>query len=234
MFLNWLLLLLLLAESVHLLSPGVVCVLRLQRLLLETGLLRLLLWLLVSISAVSVLESSLLRLHAGRLVVGVVQEARLLRLLLLLLHWVAEPIHRSLLLVTLVESGRLSGLRWSVVEEQVGLVLIIQLSLAQFFLLSAELERLCKVVIGLFRRSLWLSLRCFVGFILARLERQSEFKIIVVLVCAIALPVLSRRCRLALVTAHGSHILKTGDARLPRATVCALGAEAFLVHDKRC
>lgn len=115
--------------------------------LLESGLLRLLLLrLLVSISAVSILEPSLLRLHAGRLVVGIVQEARLLRLLLLL-YRVAEPIHRSLLLVTLVESGWLSGLRWSVVKEQVGLVLVILLSLAQFFLFSTQLERLCKIII---------------------------------------------------------------------------------------
>ena len=128
MFLNWLLLLLLLAESVHLLSPGVVCVLRLQRLLLETGLLRLLLWLLVSISAVSVLESSLLRLHARGLVVGIVQEAGLLRLLLL--YRVAEPVHCSLLLVALVEASGLRSLRWCVVEEQTGLVLVVLLALS--------------------------------------------------------------------------------------------------------
>lgn len=184
--------------------------------LLESGLLRLLLLrLLVSISAVSILESSLLRLHAGRLVVGIVQEARLLRLLLLL-YRVAEPIHRSLLLVPLVESGWLSGLRWSVIKEQVGLVLVILLSLAQFFLFSTQLERLCKIIISFFRSALRLSLRRFIGFVLARLERQSEFEIVVlVLVCAIAMSVLSRHRRFALVTAHGSHILETGDARFP-------------------
>ena len=226
-----LLLLLLLAESVHLLSPRGVRVLRLQRLLLESGLLRLLL--LVSISTVSVLESSLLRLHASRLVVGIVQEARLLRLLLLLLHRVAEPIHRSLLLVTLVESSRLRGLRWRVVKEQTGLVLVIQFSLAQFFLFSAELQCLGEIVIGLLRRALRFSLRCLVGLVLACFERQSELEIVVlVLVCTMALSVFSRHCRLALVSAHGSHILETGDAGLPRATVCAFGAKALLVHDK--
>ena len=105
LFLDWLLLLLLLllAEAVHLLSPWIVSVLGLQRLLLETSLLRLLL---VSVSSITILEASLLGLHARGLVVGIVQEASLLRLLLL--HRVAEPVHRSLLLVALVEA---SGLR---------------------------------------------------------------------------------------------------------------------------
>ena len=121
-----LLLLLLLAETVHLLGPWIIRVLLLQRLLLETSLLRLLL--LISVSAVSILEASLLRLHARGLVVGIVQEAGLLRLLLL--YRVAEPVHCSLLLVALVEASGLRSLRWCVVEEQTGLVLVVLLALS--------------------------------------------------------------------------------------------------------
>ena len=120
-----LLLLLLLAEAVHLLSPWVVGVLGLQRLLLETSLLRLLL---VSVGAIPILEARLLRLHARRLVVGIVQEASLLRLLLL--HRVAEPVHCGLLLVALVEASGLGSLRRCVIEEQTCLVLVVLLALS--------------------------------------------------------------------------------------------------------
>ena len=125
LFVDRLLLLLLLAETVHLLGPWVVGVLLLQGLLLEASLLRLLL---VSVSAISILEASLLGLHARRLVVGIVQEASLLRLLLL--HRVAEPVHCSLLLVTLVEASGLRSLRRCVIEEQTGLVLVVLLALS--------------------------------------------------------------------------------------------------------
>lgn len=230
-----LLLLLLLAESVHLLGPGVICVLWLKLLLLlEARLLRLLLLrLLVSVAAEPVLETSLLRLlHARRLrlVVRIVQEASMLRLLLL--NGVAEPIHRSLLLVALVETRGLRSLRRGIVEEQIGLVLVVPLTLPQLLLLLTELERFCKIIVVVFC-ALRPPVLCFLGFVLACFERQSVFEIIVVLVCACALSVLpAGLCGLALVAAHRAHIFKTGNARLPRAAVRALGAKAFFVHDE--
>lgn len=143
------LLLLLLTETVHLLSPGVVSVLRLNELLLrllhllEASLLRLLI---PKSTTVSILESGLLWLDAGRLVVSVVVVSRGLSL-----HWVAKPIDLSLLLVSLVESGWLWLLGWSIVEEQVPLLLIFELPLSQLFFFPAELDCFREVVVIVLR-----------------------------------------------------------------------------------
>lgn len=220
LFLNgllWLLLLLLLlAKAIHLLCPWIVGVLWLDELSLrllhgiEAGLLRLLL--LESIATVSILEASLLRLQSCGLVVRIVQETSLLRLLLL--HRVTEPVDCSLLLVALIEASRLGSLCRSIVEKQVGLLLVVLLALAQLFLLSAEFECLCKIVVVILV-ALRPSFRGLVGFVLACLKRQAVFEVVVIVV-AVALAPLSLRGRgLALVAAHRAHIFEPGDARLP-------------------
>lgn len=149
LFLDRLLLLLLTETVAHLLSPRVIGVLWLDELLLgllhllETSLLRLLV---TKPTTISVLESSLLWLNTCGLVIRIVVVSSWLSL-----DWIAKPIHLSLLLVSLVEAGRLRLLSWSIVEKQVLLLLIFELSLSQLFLFSAQLDGLGEIIIGVLR-----------------------------------------------------------------------------------
>lgn len=209
------LLLLLLTEPVHLISPRIVGVLWLNELLLR--LLHLLpSCLLRLIISISVLESSLLWLQTSWLAVRIVQEAGLLRLLLL--ERIPEPVHRGLLLITLVEPSRLGCLVRSVIEEQIWL-LFFELPLPELLLFFAQLYRLSEIVVCL-KSGAFSSTR---GILLGLSFRSFQRKLIlevVVLVTGWSAWSASIGCS---GFASKSEIFQSSDARLPRAPILPLG-----------
>ena len=232
---GWLLLLVL---AVHLLRPWVVGVLGLDELLLR--LLHLLetclLGLVVTVArAVAVLEGLL----AGGLAVGVVEVSSLLWLLLT--DRITGPVHLRLLLVSLVETGRLRDLlrRGCAVEEQIPLVLVFERARPQFLLFFTQLDGFEKVVISLVGTQACSSGSAHgvrFGFVLRRFQRELVFQIL--LVAAFGFAAFSaRRLRLrlrsrglaSLAAESAAEFFQAGHARLPRSSIRSFRAQPFLV-----
>lgn len=216
------LLLLLLAKSVHLVGPRVVSTLWLDELLLRllhllpASLLRLLV-------TKSILESSLLWLHASRLAVGIVQIAGLLWLL----DGVTKPVHCSLLLVALVETGRLWRLAWSVIKQQVFLLRIRQLALPQFFLFFAQLQCLSQIIVSINWLALSSPRSIFLRLVLRGLERKFVLQVVVVVRCSLTLLPSLVWCRFS----AKSKVFQTCDTRLPGTAILSLSTQSLLVQD---
>jgi len=115
-----------------------------------------------------------IRVHASRLVLEpsglrilVVQVTGCHGLLLLSIDRVTEPVHRTLLLISLVVASGLDLGRGGVVKERVRIALL-QLPPPQLLLFLAELDRLCQVcVLSLVRRFLSPSSALLFSFSLA-------------------------------------------------------------------
>ena len=224
-------LLLLLAGTVHYLRPGVVGVLRLDELLLR--LLHLFISRLLGLIVAKPASIAVLLLQARWLGVGIVQKARLLWLLLLS-DRIAEPVDLRLLLVSLVEAGRLRDLfRGRIVKEQVGLILIFQLALPQLLLFFAELDGFGEIVIvvGIAATTTTAprsTSRVCLGFVLGRFESKAVLEIVLCVVAGgfAARFATARRGGITpfAVRRAPSEFLETCHARLPRAPVCSLSA----------
>lgn len=237
----WLWLLRLLREHVH--SIGVVCVegrvlrlerrLRLQcRLWLQEVVLGLSVWVLVKNAGLESVGVSVG--HAGRLV----RESGGLRVLvvqvasckgLLSVDRVAKPVNGILLLVALVVPGRLgrSGLHGGIVKE--GLcVALLQLPLAEFlfFLAQSNGTGQILVILGSFH-SLRSSSPFVLRFILARLDRQTVFRVVFVIVPP-TWPLRSSRGFVAITL----EVIETAHTRFPELAVGPFAAQSIFVEDE--
>lgn len=197
------LLLLLLTKGIHLVRPWIICVLRLEKLLL--GLLHLLpACLLRLLISEAILECSLLWLHASRLAVCIVQ----IPSLLWLLNGITKPVHCSLLLIALVKASWLWRLAGSVIKQQIFLLRVCQLPLPQLFLFFAELQCLGQIVISLHRSPFPSPRSIFLCLVSRGLKREFVFQVVVVVRSSLALLsslLLSR-------FASKPEVLKTGNA----------------------
>jgi hypothetical protein len=213
--------------------------------LVESGglrllLLGLLLLLKATIATISVLEARLLGLHSSRLRVCVVEKASVLRLLLVLIYEVTEPVHLALLLVSLVVACGLvrGGLRWRVAKEEVGVGLL-KLPPAQLLLLLAEFDCLCEiVVVARCGSGAFAALLLFLCLVLAGLQGQSELQILLfgpalsALITLWVAPIGALAVMGALVIP--GVFLNACHAGLPRLPVGPFGTQSLLVDDERC
>jgi hypothetical protein len=224
-------------EAIHLLTIWIVCVKRsllwlhvaLLSKLVEAGLLRLLLEPIVA--TIAILESSLLlTLHARWLRVRIVQESCILRLLLVLVDEVTEPIDSALLLVSLVVSrGLILGrLRRRISKQEVSIALF-QLPLSKFFLLFAKPNSFCQIIVVIHGTGLLRATFLFLfSFVLTRLKGQPEFQIFLVL-SPLSRLMASRRFPTTSSRMPTAIFLNSSNARLPRLAIGSLGSQALLV-----
>ena len=231
----WLWLLRLLREHVH--SIGVVRVegrvLRLEcSLWLQEVVLGLSVWVLVKNAGLESVGVSVG--HAGRLV----RESGWLRVLvvqvasckgLLSIDRVAKPVDGILLLVALVVPGRLgrSGLHGGIVKE--GLcVALLQLPLAEFLFFLAESNRTSQILVILCSfHSLRSSSPFVLRFVLARLDRQTVFRVVFVIVSP-TWPFCSSRGFVAITL----EVVETAHTRFPELAVGAFAAQSIFVEDE--
>lgn len=187
-----------------------------------------LLWLLVAKPASEAV------LVAGGLAVRVVKKAGLLRLLLLLVHGIAEPVDCRLLLIALIEACRLRSLRWRAVEEQIGVILVFKLTPSQLFFLLAQFDSFLKIVVIItctaFSFPTGLIGLCF---ILRGFEREAILKVVVAITIPVCTSAFASSCgRVVRRVDRAAQILETSHARFPGSTICPLCAEPLFIHDE--
>lgn len=135
-------------------------------------------WLSLETVGVSIRHAGGLIGEAGGLRILVVQVARGQRLLRV--DWIAKPVHRTLLLVTLVVTGGLRLRGEAIIKERLG-VAFLQFSFAKVLFFSAELDRLGQILVLLRgHRLLRPSFSLLFRLRLTRLDSQTILRILIV------------------------------------------------------